>query len=82
MQHHLAVLRAADDAVQTIQDSAPMQALVEEPLETHSPSPQDDERNREYLIRRAALGDNPTKEQMDAVVAYGLQQHSLYLPCP
>ena len=36
--------------------------------ETHSPSPQDDERNREYLILRAALGNNPTKEEMDAVV--------------
>ena len=40
----------------------------------------DGERNREYLIRRAALGDNPTKEQMDAVVAYGLQQHRINLP--
>ena len=35
----------------------------------HSPCPEDDERNREYLIRRAALGDNPTQEEMDAVVA-------------
>ena len=43
--------------------------LVEVTTESHSPSPQDDERNREYLIRRAALSDNPTKEQMDAVVA-------------
>jgi len=25
------------------------------------PTPQTDERNRAYLIRRAALGDNPTK---------------------
>ena len=38
--------------------------------ETHSPSPQDDKRNREYLIRRAALGDNPTQEEMRAVVGY------------
>ena len=44
------------------------------------PSPQDDERNREYLIRRAALGDNPTQEEMDAVVAYGLEQHSINFP--
>ena len=44
------------------------------------PSPDNDERNREYLIRRAALGDNPTKEQMDAVVAYGLQQHRKNFP--
>ena len=35
--------------------------------------PQIDERNREYQIRRAALGDNPTKEEMDAVVAYGME---------
>ena len=39
-----------------------------------------DERNREYQIRRAALGDNPTKEEMMAVVAYGLQQHRLHFP--
>ena len=48
--------------------------------ELHSPSPQDDERNREYLIRRAALGDNPTQEEMRAVVEYGLQQHRLNFP--
>ena len=45
-----------------------------------TPSPETDERNREYLIRRAALGDNPTKEQMDAVVAYGLEQHRINFP--
>ena len=73
-------LNPVDDAVQTIEDSALLQTLVEEPLEAHSPSPADDERNREYLIRRAALGDNPTKEQMDAVVAYGLEQHRLNFP--
>ena len=73
-------LNPVDDAVQTIEDSAPLQTLVEEPLEAHAPSPADDERNREYLIRRAALGDNPTKEQMDAVVAYGLEQHRLNFP--
>ncbi|MDB4486095.1 hypothetical protein N9025_01650 [Synechococcus sp. AH-707-B22] len=36
--------------------------------------------NREYKIRRAALGDNPTKEEMDAVVAYGLTQHMKNFP--
>ena len=55
----------------------PSEAIVEADeqsalLQPHSPSPQDDERNREYLIRRAALGDNPTQEEMDAFVAYGL----------
>ena len=48
--------------------------------ESHSPSPEDDERNREYLIRRTALGDNPTQKEMDAVVAYGLQQHRINFP--
>lgn len=48
--------------------------------ESHSPSLQDDERNREYLIRRAALGDNPTQEEMDAVVVYGLEQHRINFP--
>ena len=73
-------LNPVDDAVQTIQDSAPLQTLVEEPLRTHSPSPADDERNREYLIRRAALGDNPTQEEMNALVAYGLEQHKINFP--
>lgn len=40
---------------------------------THSQSEIDP--NREYKIRRAALGENPSKEEMDAVVAYGLAQH-------
>ena len=53
---------------------------MEEVKESHSPSPEDDERNREYLIRRAALGDNPTQEEIDAVVAYGLEQHRIYFP--
>ena len=68
--------------MQAIEDSAPLQAIVEEApmLQPHSPSPQDDERNREYLIRRAALGDNPTQEEMRAVVAYGLQQHRINFP--
>ena len=60
----------------------PLEAIVEEApmLQPHSPSPEDDERNREYLIRRAALGDNPTQEEMDAVVAYGLEQHRINFP--
>ena len=57
-----------------IEDSTPLEAIVEGVEKTHSPSPQDDERNREYLIRRAALGDNPTQEEMRAVVAYGIEQ--------
>ena len=73
-------LNPADDAVQTFEDSTPLGVIAEGEEETHSLSPEDDERNREYLIRRAALGDNPTKEQMDAVVAYGLQQHRINFP--
>ena len=63
-----------------IEDSTPLEAIVERVEETHSPSPEDDERNREYLIRRAALGDNPTQKEMDAVVAYGLEQHRINFP--
>ena len=65
-----------------IEDSTPLEAIVEEApmLQPHSPSPEDDERNREYLIRRAALGDNPSQEEMRAVVAYGLEQHRINFP--
>ena len=73
-------LNPIDDVVVSNEDSMPLEAIVEGVKETHSPSPQDDERNREYLIRRAALGDNPTQEQMDAVVAYGLEQHRINFP--
>ena len=45
---------------------------------THSQSEVDP--NREYKIRRAALGDSPTKEEVDAVVAYGLAQHRKNFP--
>ena len=60
----------------------PSEAIVEADeqsalLQSHSPSPQDDERNREYLIRRTGLGDNPTQAEMDAVVPYGLEQHRI-----
>lgn len=73
-------LNPADDGSQAFEDSTPLEAIVEGGEGTHSPSPQDDERNHEYLIRRAALGDNPTKEQMRAVVAYGLEQHRINFP--
>jgi len=63
-----------------IEDSSPLEAIVEGVEESHLPSLQDDERNREYLIRRAVLGDNPTQEEMDAVVAYGLEQDRINFP--
>ena len=70
-------LNPADDVIQSTEDSTPLEAIMEgvEDMHSLSPSPEDDERNREYLIRHAALGDNPTQEEMRAVVAYGLQQH-------
>ena len=46
----------------------------------HTQASRADTRNREYKIRRAALGDNPTQEEMDAVVAYGLAQHRKNFP--
>ena len=73
-------LNLIDDVDVPIEDSTPLEAIVEGVEETHSPSPEDDERNREYLIRRAALGDNPSQEEMDAVVAYGLEQHRINFP--
>ena len=46
----------------------------------HSQASRADTRNREYKIRRAALGDNPTKDEIDSVVAYGLAQHKINFP--
>ena len=74
-------LNPIDDVDVSIEDSTPLEAIVEEASlpQSHSLSPEDDERNREYLILRAALGDNPTQEEMRAVVEYGLQQHRINL---
>ena len=73
-------LDSIDDVYVSNEDSTPLEAVMEGVEESHSPSPEDDERNREYLIRRAALGDNPTQAEMDAVVTYGLEQHRINLP--
>ena len=73
-------LNPIDEGDAPVEDSTALEAIVEGVEETHSPSPEDDERNREYLIRRAALGDNPTQEEMRAVVAYGLEQHRINFP--
>ena len=43
-------------------------------------SPAFDERNLEYQRRRLALGDKPTKEQMDAVRDLGLELHRKQFP--
>ena len=42
--------------------------------------PKKGKRNREYLIRRSTLGENPTQDEIDAVVAYGLEQHRINFP--
>ena len=75
-------LNPGDDAVQTFEDSTPLEVIVEVAEESHSPSPspENDELNREYLIRRAAFGDNPTQEEMRAVMAYGLEQRRNNIP--
>jgi hypothetical protein len=73
-------LNPIDDVYVLNKDSTPLEVIMEGVEETDSPSPQDDERNREYLIRRSALGDNPTQEEMDAVVDYGLEQHRINFP--
>ena len=67
---------AIDDSKQVIEDLEPPQAFVEGVEETHSLSPQDNKRNREYLIRRSARA-NPNQEHMDAVVAYDCEQHRI-----
>jgi len=36
--------------------------------------------NLEYQRLRLALGDNPTKEEMDAVRDFGLEQHRQAFP--
>ena len=59
-----------------VQESTPepsaMQPIQEEPEVEQVPS--------EYQIRRAALGSNPTKEEIAAVLAYGLEQHRINFP--
>ena len=82
LEASVSTLNPIDEVNVPIEDSAPLETVVEEvPLpQPHSPFPENDKRNREYLIRRAALGDNPTQEQMDAVMAYGLEQHRINFP--
>jgi|GEM_PF-6662883 len=55
------------------------QCVISDLVDLLPPSPQDDEGNLVYLIRRAALGDNPTHEEMDAVVAYGLEIFLIFI---
>ena len=67
----------------TLPPLSPSETLVDDSQhvsKAHSQSSSEDSRNREYLIRRAALGDNPTQKAMDAVRDYGLQQHKTIYP--
>ena len=52
---------------------AQQQVSADEQLQQNAPVV--DERNLEYQRRRLALGENPTKEEMDAVRDFGLAQH-------
>ena len=55
-------LNPSDGVTNEIEDLIPPEEIVEELKKSHSPSPQHNERNREYLIRSAALGDKPTQD--------------------
>ena len=69
------------EAPVTTPKSPVIQLKVAMPVEVEKQRvPQFDEQNREYQIRRAALGDNPTKEEMDAVRDFGLEQHKKVFP--
>ena len=46
----------------------------------HSQSSDEVDRNHEYKIRRAALGDNPTQEEIVAVVSYWLKHYRIDFP--
>ena len=57
------------------------QPIVATPEQMVTPTePQFDERNREYQIRRVALGEHPTKEEMDVVRDFGLSIHAITHP--
>ena len=69
--------------------AAPQPTVQQEPEEPQQVSavevvnqtaPLVDDRNLEYQRRRLALGDKPTKEEMDAVRDYGLSIHAIIHP--
>ena len=60
---------------QTIQPELPERQQASVVLAENHTDRLIDERNVEYQRRRHALGDNPTKEQMDAVRDFGLEHH-------
>ncbi len=83
------VAQPASSEVNTQRSEVPQQTVQPEPEERQQVSavevvnqtaPLVDERNLEYQKRRLALGDNPTKEEMDAVRDFGLAQHRKHFP--
>ena len=60
------------EAQKSKQELSATQPIQEEPVVEEVPT--------EYQIRRAALGSNPTKEEIAAVLAYGLEQHRINFP--
>ena len=84
-----AVIQSISPEVNTQRSEAQQQTAKPEPVERQQVStiepvrqtaPAVDERNLEYQKRRLALGDNPTRQQMDAVRDYGLEQHRKLFP--
>jgi hypothetical protein len=84
-----AVVQSISPEVNTQRSEAPQQTAKPEPVERQQVSAVPpvtqtayavDERNLEYQRRRLALGDNPTKREMDAVRDYGLAQHRKNFP--
>ena len=56
-------------------------SLAENQEKLEEPEMTQEEKNELNMqSAQAALGDNPTKEEMDAVVAYGLEQHRKNFP--
>lgn len=83
------VVQPVPPDVNTQRSGAPQPTSQLEPVERqlvsvveveNNAAPVVDERNLEYQRRRLALGHNPTKEQMDAVRDYGLEQHRKNFP--
>ena len=60
------------EAQESIQEQSATQPIQAEPVVEEVPT--------EYQIRRAALGSNPTKDEIAAVLAYGLEQHRFNFP--
>ena len=83
------VTKPSPPVVKKQRAAAPQPTVQQEPEEPQQVSavevvnqtaPLVDDRNLEYQRRRLALGDKPTKEEMDAVRDYGLSIHAIIHP--